>query len=65
MLIHVIKKKGFFQNSSSSLLGQFSGTHVTICAIWYHLYNLAQVKNIFDRVALLVYHSSMGAFHVF
>ena len=47
------------------------------CAIWYHLYNFKNVKNIHGRVLLLVklqafslklyekLHSAMGVFHVF
>ena len=46
-----------------------------LCATWYHLYNLKNVKNIHGGVILLEvvgfslllykkYHSSMGVFHV-
>ena len=28
--------------------------YVTLCAIWYHLYNLKNVKNIYGEVILLV-----------
>ena len=35
-----------------------------LCAIWYHLYNLKNVKNTHGKVLLLVklHHSSMAAF---
>ena len=44
-----------------------------VCAIWYHLQNLKNVKNTHGGVLLLVKlqaeateeHSSMGGFHVF
>ena len=43
------------------------------CGIWYHLYNLKNVKNTYGGVLLLLklkkyakkQHSSMGVFHVF
>ena len=41
-----------------------------VSAIWYHLYNLKNVKNTHEEVILLVnmqlqsYHSSMCVFHV-
>ena len=45
---------------------------VVLCAIWYHLHNLKNVKNTYGGVLLLVKlqatlkkHSSMGAFHIF
>ena len=47
-------------------------TNVVRCAIWYHSYNLKNVKNTYGGVLLLVkpatllkVHSSMGVFHVF
>ena len=51
--------------------------NVMRCAIWYHLYNLKNLKNTHEGVLLLVKlqaknlqfyqkkHSSMGVFHAF
>ena len=43
-------------------------SYVMPCKIWYHLYNLKNVKNTHGGVLLLVKlqtkHSSMGGFHV-
>ena len=36
-----------------------------LCAIWYHFYNLKNMKNTHGGMLLLVKHSSMGVFHVF
>ena len=45
---------------------------VVLCAIWYHLHNLKNVKNTYGGVLLLVKlqatlkeHFTMGAFHIF
>ena len=39
---------------SSNVLLQTEIKYVTLCAIWYHLHNLKNVKNIHDGVLLLV-----------
>ena len=46
---------------SQSTLGEY----LMLCAIWYNLYNLKNVKITHGRMLLLVKHSSMGAFHDF
>ena len=43
--------------------------YVVRCTIWYHLYNLKNMKNTLGRVLFLVKlqaeHTSMGVFHIF
>ena len=45
------------------LIEFFHGIHVTLCAIWYHLYNLKNVKNTHGGMLLL--HYSMEFFFKF
>ena len=57
---------------ASCLYCTFLALYETLCAIWYHLYNLENVKNFHGGVLFLVklkpcnftYHSSRGAFQV-
>ena len=77
VLIFVIMiNHAFFMISKNegirNLLLTWTLTYVTLCAIWYHLYNLKNVKNTHRGVLLLVNFAALlkvtllhGCFHVF
>ena len=57
MLVNWLRRKTMNKrNVLSGRMGQYEKSEIYVmrCAIWYHLYNLKNVKNTDGRVLLLV-----------